>query len=140
VVQHQQQQGYLSGNMMHGLPVLVPPPAPTHPQPRVESPEDSSDLQIPQDLLQGLQSLGSGDLMLTDDMARDDIWDSLFGHHALPLDSGGSLSLPSFDHGSQQQHLGPDLLAPPPPPAAAGGGKGPAAAGAPSAMSTGVSH
>jgi hypothetical protein len=123
--------------MMPGLPVLVPPPAPTHPQPRVESPEDSSDLQIPQDLLAGLQSLGSGDLMLTDDMNRDDIWDSLFGPNALPLD-GGSLSLPSFDqhHQQQQQHLGPDLLSPPPP--AAAGGKGAAAAGGPPTTSPGV--
>jgi hypothetical protein len=43
------------------------------------------------DLLNSLQSMGSADLMLADDMSRDDLWDSLFGGHSGSHSPLGSL-------------------------------------------------
>ncbi len=46
--------------------------------PRVETPPED-DIELPIDLINGLQGLGSTDLMLTDDLNKDEIWDTLFG-------------------------------------------------------------
>lgn len=46
--------------------------------PRVETPPDE-DIELPIDLINGLQSLGSTDLMLTDDLSKDEVWEALFG-------------------------------------------------------------
>lgn len=45
---------------------------------RVDSPDDD-DLDLPMDLINGLQSMGSTDLMLAEDLSKDELWSSLFG-------------------------------------------------------------
>jgi hypothetical protein len=87
------------GAVVPGLPLAAPlplaaappPPSPLPPGaaapaapmavdagPRVETPPDD-DIELPADLINGLSTLGSNDLMLTDDLSRDEVWDSLFG-------------------------------------------------------------
>jgi len=87
--------------------------------PKVESPDSDSsqgggnqqDLQYPMDLLNSLQSMGSADLMLADDLSRDDLWESLFGGNSGSHSPLGSLDAmvglmgpgaEQFQH--QQQH------------------------------------
>lgn len=47
-------------------------------QPRVDSPPEPFDMGM-QDLLANLSTVNSSELMLTDDVKQDDIWDMLFG-------------------------------------------------------------
>lgn len=66
-------------------------PAPLEvPSPEVGSPLGRGDsLDLSADLLQRLLSAGSADLMLTDDVGKDDLWQSLFGGPPpAPLHSG----------------------------------------------------
>ena len=85
--------------------------------PKVESPDSDSsqggnqqDLQYPMDLLNSLQSMGSADLMLADDLSRDDLWESLFGgnsgsHSPLgSLDAMVGLMGPGAEHFQHHQH------------------------------------
>jgi hypothetical protein len=52
----------------------------------VDSPQEPFDMGM-QDLLSNLQAANSSELMLTDDAAKDDLWDMLFGKS-----SSGALS------------------------------------------------
>ncbi|KAI8467345.1 MAG: hypothetical protein J3K34DRAFT_37862 [Monoraphidium minutum] len=66
-----------------GGPTFPPGPMAVDGGPRVETPPDgdgASDdgIELPADLISGLQSLGSADLMM-DDLNKDELWETLFG-------------------------------------------------------------
>jgi hypothetical protein len=57
-------------------------------QPRVDSPQEAYDMGI-QDLLSDLNATNSGQLMLTDDSAKEDVWEMLFGRSSSGVMSPG---------------------------------------------------
>jgi hypothetical protein len=59
-------------------------------QPKVDSPE--GDLDMGMDILSNLSHMNSADLMMTDDVNKDDLWDMLFGQQG----SGAMMSGHSF--------------------------------------------
>jgi hypothetical protein len=59
-------------------------------QPKVDSPE--GDLDMSMDILSNLSHMNSADLMMTDDVNKDDLWDMLFGQQG----SGAMMSGHSF--------------------------------------------
>jgi hypothetical protein len=78
-------------------------------QPKVDSPE--ADLDMGMDILSNLGHMSSADLMMTDDVNKDDLWDMLFGQQG----SGAMLSGHSFGSAGEMAAaaaaLGADSLA-----------------------------
>jgi len=69
----------LAGAGLSGTPVPAAEPL----EPQVDSPADDMDVNM--DLLSNLQGLSSTELMMTDDVSRDDLWDMLFGQQGSAL-------------------------------------------------------
>lgn len=57
--------------------------------PKVDSPGEDLDMGM-NDFLQNLHSMNSSELMLTDDVNKDDLWDMLFGGQQQPSGAGTS--------------------------------------------------
>jgi hypothetical protein len=58
-------------------------------QPKVDSPLEDLDAGMG-DFLQNLHSMNSAELMMTDDVNKDDLWDMLFGAHQHPASVAGT--------------------------------------------------
>eukprot|EP00775_Hariotina_reticulata_P013684 gene13684-13806_t len=74
----------VGGTGLSGTPI----PAARAVEPQVDSPADDMDVNM--DLLANLQGLSSNELMMTDDVSRDDLWDMLFGQQGSALAGMGA--------------------------------------------------